>query len=303
MSWFIIALVPPLLWAICNHIDKYLLSKYLKSLGFGSLILFSALIGPALLPIILIIQPRVFAISPILALVIMASGSLYIISLIPYMKALAQEEASRIIPFFQTMPIFGYLLGYFFLQETLTWLQIFSSVLIIAAAVILNIEIKTNRAKINFKAIWLMVLSSFLLALITFLFKFVALQGNFWQTTFWEYIGFSLTAIFILVFVKSYRRDFFQVWKHNTAPVLLLNAGNEILNIIAKIILTFATLSAPLALVFVASGTTPFFVFLIGIILTIFLPKWGKENISKKVLVQKIIAIIILFIGSYLLNK
>ena len=117
MSWFFLALIPSVLWAIGNHIDKYLLSRYLKTLGFGSLILFSALIGTALLPIVWLIEPNVFQISPLHAIIIIISGIIFTTSWIPYMYALEKTEASRAIPFFETIPIFTYFLGFFFLKE------------------------------------------------------------------------------------------------------------------------------------------------------------------------------------------
>jgi len=59
MNWFLIALVPPALWAITNHFDKYLLSKYFKGGGVGALMVFSSIIGVCLLPVIYWLHPEV----------------------------------------------------------------------------------------------------------------------------------------------------------------------------------------------------------------------------------------------------
>ena len=63
MNWFFIALIAPFLYAITNHIDKYLISKYIKEGKVGALIMFSALFGIFALPIILVINPMVLNIS------------------------------------------------------------------------------------------------------------------------------------------------------------------------------------------------------------------------------------------------
>ncbi|MBU4142239.1 hypothetical protein KKE99_05225, partial [Patescibacteria group bacterium] len=89
---------------------------------------------------------------------------------------------------------------------------------------------------------------------------------------------------------------------NNKRAVLGWNTTNEVLNIIAKIIMNFATLLAPLALVWVVNGFQPFFVLFFGIIITLFFPRFSKENLLKKHLAQKVIAILIIFIGVYLLN-
>ncbi|MFH1210119.1 MAG: hypothetical protein V1663_05010, partial [archaeon] len=77
---------------------------------------------------------------------------------------------------------------------------------------------------------------------------------------------------------------------------------NEVINIIATIVFTFASLLAPLTIVAAVSGFQPLFVFLIGIGFSIFLPKLIKEDLDKGVLIQKIFFIILMFIGAYILN-
>jgi len=45
MSWFLFALIGPALWALVNHIDKYIISKYFTGRGVGSLVLFTSASG------------------------------------------------------------------------------------------------------------------------------------------------------------------------------------------------------------------------------------------------------------------
>lgn len=297
-----IALVAPILWAATNHIDKYLINKYFRNGGVGSLIIFSSLIGIFVLPFILIIHPAVFSINPILALLIIANGSLYVLGLLPYLYALAEDEASIVVPLFQTIPVFSYVLAFFVLGERLASIQIVASLLIILGAITLSLDLNQKKIKFKKKVFWLMFLASFLIALNGLIFKYVAIQENFWTTSFWEYIGFAVLSIILLLFVRSYREQFLLVVKNNKRAVLGWNTTNEVLNIIAKIIMNFATLLAPLALVWVVNGFQPFFVLFFGIIITLFFPRFSKENLLKKHLAQKVIAILIIFIGVYLLN-
>lgn len=302
MNWFMIALAAPILWAATNHIDKYLINKYFRNGGVGSLIIFSSLIGIFVLPFILIIHPAVFSINPILALLIIANGSLYVLGLLPYLYALAEDEASIVVPLFQTIPVFSYVLAFFVLGERLASIQIVASLLIILGAITLSLDLNQKKIKFKKKVFWLMFLASFLIALNGLIFKYVAIQENFWTTSFWEYIGFAVLSIILLLFVRSYREQFLLVVKNNKRAVLGWNTTNEVLNIIAKIIMNFATLLAPLALVWVVNGFQPFFVLFFGIIITLFSPHFSKENLLKKHLAQKVIAILIMFIGVYLLN-
>lgn len=303
MNWFLISLLPPALWSITNHMDKYLLSKFFKGGGVGALMVFSSLVGLVLLPIIVLLHPAVLTFS-LESILIALNGFLFVLAVLPYFYALQKDEASVAVPLFQLIPVISYGLAYFLLGETLLVSQIMGGLLIIVGAIVLTLDL-TNIRKVTFKkeVFWLMMLSSFIYSLNFLLFKFFALQSDFWFTSFWEYVGFALFALLLMVCVKSYRLEFFSVLKSNKAAVLGLNGINELVNIVAKIAFNVASLLAPITLIWVVNGLQPFFVFLYGVVLTIFWPSISQENITRKILVQKAIAISIMFLGTYFVNK
>jgi drug/metabolite transporter (DMT)-like permease len=300
MNWFLIALLAPIFWAITNHIDKYLITRYFKGGGVGALMIFSAVIGVILLPIIFIIEPQAIHLQGSLAVLLIFNGFLYVVGMLPYFYAMKEDEASIVVPLFQLIPVFNYFLALVVLKENLSWLQIIASLFIILGAILISLEV--SQKKFITKVFLLMVLSSFLVSLNALIFKFVAIKGTFWTTSFWEYIGFSVFSILLLVLVKSYRQQFFYILKNNKLAVISINGVNEVLNIIAKIVMNFATLLAPLALVWVVNGFQPFFVLFFGVLLALFFPKLTNESLNKKHLFQKALAIVIMFIGVYLLN-
>jgi len=263
--------------------------------------IFSAIIGFLLLPIIYFINPNVINLKLSLIFILITNGALYVIGLLPYFYAMRKDEASIVVPLFQLIPVFSYVLALFFLDEHFTYIQIVACLLVIVGAVLLSIENNCCRRNFKAKVFWLMALSSFLVALNGLIFKYVAIQENFWVTSFWEYVGLALFAIFLLFFVKSYRKQFLFVFRNNKVRVLTINGVNEAINIIAKLSMNFATLLAPLALAWVVNGFQPFFVLFFGILLAVFFPKLTDESLNKKFITQKLVAIIIMFIGVYLL--
>lgn len=303
MSWFFIALFAPALWSITNHIDKYLLGRYFKHKGAGALIIFSSLIGFFVLPLILLFQPNVLGIQPLYALLIMGSSVVSLMGILAYLYALGKDEASIVVPLFQTIPIFAYILGFVFLGETLTLQQIIAALLIVAGAIIISLNLDQKKTRLKMPVFLFMLAASFLIALSSLMFKFVAIQSDFWTTSFWAYVGSALMGVFFLMFVKQYREQFFSVLRNNKIPAIGLNGLNEIVDVAASLSLRYATLLAPLAMVWTINGFQPFFVLLYGVILTLFFPQLGKESLLKKHLVQKLIAIGIMFVGVYLLNN
>lgn len=303
MNWFLIALVAPALWSITNHIDKYLLSKYIKGSTPGALILFSAAFGLFALPVILIFDQNIFQIGLLNIILLIIAGILTLLALIPYFQALNQDEASIVIPIFQTIPIFGFIYAFFVLGEILSSKQILASILIITGAIAISLNLENKMPKLKRSILLNMLISSAILAGVDLLFKFVAISEGFWVSMFWYFLGLVIFAVFTLIFIRSYRIQFLEILRRNRIPVIGLNSLNETLNFVARGSFGYASLLAPLALVQVVNGFQPFFVFLYGVLLTIFMPNFGTESLIKKHLFQKLIAIGVIFLGTYILNS
>lgn len=303
MNWFFLALIGPALWSISNHLDKYLISKYFKGGGVGSLIIFSSIFGVFVLPFILLIEPHVLRIQPYHIFILWVNSLFYVLAIIAYLYALRKDEASIVVPIFQMIPVFGYFVAYIILGETLTTKQILASLLIIFGAVVLSLDLSNTKPTIKTTVLLLMLLSSFLISIGGVLFKLAALEATFWISTFWSYVGLASIGVFLYAFIKSYREQFLFVMRRNRIPVIGLNGFNEIINMFASLATSFATLLVPITLVWVVNGFQPFFVFIYGVILTLFFPKLGSESLVKKHVIHKLVAITIIFLGTYILNS
>lgn len=306
MLWFLIALSAPALFAVCNHIDKYLIEKYLskdkfKTEDVGSLILFSTLFAAVVLPVIYLFEPAVMQIDLLTAGALVVNGIILVVAIIFYLHAMEKDEASIVVPFFQLIPVFGFFLALLILGEILTGPQIISSAVVIVAAMLLSIDLTGEKIRVRGQVVWLMILASLLYALTDVIFKKIAVDTGFWLSAFWEYVGMLLAGMGIFFTVKSYRQDFLSVFRRSKKAVIVLNFTSELLNVIGSLALMYAFLLAPITLVMVANVFQPFFVFIYGIILTIFFPRISTEILSKKHVVQKIIAILIMIAGAYVL--
>lgn len=302
MNWFLVAILGPFLWSITNHIDKFLLSKHLKGIGKGALILYSTFFGIFVLPIAWYMNHDVLNINISTSLILIICGALSSIGIFLYLFALEDDEASTIVPFFQTIPVFGYILGWLILKESLSLFQIVGGLVIILGALILSFEIgEENKIKFKAKTSFLMILSSFLFALYEILFKVGAIDVGFWKATFWQYVGLFLFGITLFGLIKKFRLDFVYLIRTQNWRLLKLNILNESISILGNSFYNFALLLAPAALVMMTTGYQPVFVFFLGLLLTIFFPHIAKEKMEKKHVVHKLSAIIVVVLGTYLL--
>ena len=300
MTWLIYSIIPALLWASVNYIDKYLIEKFCKGLNVGALVLFSSFIGIPVSIFIFAIYPGVFDINFFEMFILTLSGNFFLLGVVFYLYALSKDETSTVAPQLLMIPVFSGLFSYLFLGEKLSFIQMIGVLTVILGSLLLSIDINDLRKpKIKFPIFVLMLFSSAFMALNAVIFKFgVVSDVSFWTVAFWEHIGFVIFGIFCFIFVKSYKIEFLHLVKKNGLGILSLNFLNEVITIIGNVIFHYATLLAPIAIVeTVTEGIQPLFVILYGILLTIFFPKIINENIERKSLLQKILAIGIMYLG------
>jgi drug/metabolite transporter (DMT)-like permease len=218
-----------------------------------------------------------------------------------YLQAIQSAEASVVAPLFQTSILFTFILGYLILGETLSWTNGIGAGLIVLGALTLSLDTSFRFGKLKIKTLLLMLLCTFILASSSVIFKYFAIQEQFWSTTFWTYVGEALFGVGILL-VPKYFQQFKTLLKTNTKALLAVNGANELINLGGGLGIRFASLLAPVVLISAISSTTTLFVFLFGILLTIFLPKIAHEDISKRNLIQKGLAALIVTVGVILAN-
>lgn len=302
MNWFFIALGAPFLWAVTNHIDKLLLDKYFKRCGVSTLIVFSAFAGVLTLPFLYLIDPRVFSVAPLHIALLLVVSLCTATSFFLYFHALDGEEASIVVVFYQLIPIFGYLFGYILLHEALGLMKLVAMGVILAGALIVSIEVdEENRFRLKHRTIYLMSAASVLVAAEAVLFKYVAVQESVWTSLFWQYVGMGVFALATYALVGSCRAEIASVIRRNTAGTLLINIVNELIFLLGNFLFSYAYLLAPVALVLTVNAYQPLLVFIIGMVLTVLFPHLGTESIKLRHVMQKVLAMGIVGLGTWLL--
>ncbi|MBI2484419.1 EamA family transporter [Candidatus Uhrbacteria bacterium] len=300
MTWFLYAVAANVIWSICNHLDKFLLSR--RGGEIGTLIIFSSLFGIFLIVPILIFYPVVLTAPYLLRGAGIFAGLIGMAGIVLYLYALREEEATLVVPWFQLVPIFAYLYGFLFLGERLSAPQLTGVALVIFGATGLSFDIDSRVPHLKARPILLMVCSAFFLAGTVTLFKYISIQTDYWTANFWSTVG-EVGSGFLFLLVTRFREQFLEVFRSRVWRVFSANALNETLNLGASLLFRVSILSAPVALVSAAvTGLQPFLVFASGILITVFMPRLGRENLTRKHLVHRGVFLLITFIGTAYLN-
>jgi uncharacterized membrane protein len=303
MSWLVFAFSGPILWAASTHVDKYLVERFFKNSNVAVLLVFTALSGLITLPFIWLLAPGVAGVGPANAALMALAGILYMGAMLLYLRALQSEEASVVAPFFQAAPLFGFALGYAVLGETLSPVQMAGGALIVGGTVLVSLRGGTGApAKFNLRLAGLMLACALSLAVSSLIFKVFALRDEFWPTTFWMFVGEALFGAALLA-VASYRDEFIALLRRNLGAVLSLTAANELINLAGGLGTRFALVLAPLSLVQAIGSTTTLFVFGFGIVLSVFFPALGRESLSRRELLHKGLAAVLVAAGAMLVTR
>jgi uncharacterized membrane protein len=299
--WLLFAFSGPLLWAVSTHIDKFLVDKYFRHSDTAVLMVFTAFLGVVALPVIWLLEPRVLGLPWLATVVMTVSGILYMGAMLFYLRAIQGEEASVVAPLFQANTLFTFALGLVFLHELPRWQQLAGAGLVVGGALGLSLDRKLHFSSFKPGLVLLMCGATFVLALSSVVFKFFAVHDEFWSTTFWTFVGEGLFGAGILA-VPKYRKQFLLLFRKNPGAVIGVNAANELINLGGGLGVRYASLLAPVALVSAISATSTFFVFLFGILLTLFFPKLGREDLSARNVIQKAVGGVLIMAGVALIQ-
>ena len=298
----LLAIFASFLWGITNHIDKFMITGIEESKNsIKILLIFSTFIaGIVLTPIWLILSHFAVSISFISLISVLVASIIYIIATVFYFKAIEKNDASIVVVMFQMIPVFSYILALILFKENLTIRQIIGSIIIILSAIIISFDFNEKNNRKKFKALLLMTLSSLFYSIYFILFDVGIRNSSYYSCAFWYQIGLLIIGI-VLLCIKSFRMPFVNALKNNGKKYFILNTTNEVINLTANLLVNYANLIIPIALVNVLNGFQGAFAFILGVIGTLLLPKYIKEDLSRKVVIQKIVCIVLGIIGLIIL--
>jgi uncharacterized membrane protein len=288
---------------MCNHIDKHLLSKYFteEDEGVGALMIVSALASIIATPFLFIADPSVMEVGNGNFQIIALTACLDVLLLWSYLMAMQKDDASNVIVYYQLVPVLGILTGYVLLGEVISDMQFVAMGIVIFGTSIISFDNTEGKFTFKLRTVGFMLIACSCWAFELALFKVAALEENPWRSLFWKHIVLVVIGIVMFAFIPKYRVSFLKVMRSNSVPVLGLNLTNEVLYMFGTVIYGFAAMLAPVALVLLTETFQSVFVFMIAIVMVLMWPKFATEDVERRHIMKKVIAIAITGVGTYLL--
>jgi len=253
------------------------------------------------------------------------AGLLFLITLIFWYKALHQSEATRVVPIVGALtPIFSYLFSFIFLGEVLGERQLLSFVILIMGGILIS----TRQTRFyKFKELWgnfrgifgnvlggiharyrptqrlilNSVISALFFAVYYVIIKYIYLSQPFIGGFVWSRMG-TFLGVIIILFIPSWRKLIIKSQHHAKTPKnLAFFLSIRILAALAFIMLNWAISMGSVVLINSLQGTQYVFLILLVLFLSARYPGILKEELGGGVMFQKIIGIILVSTGLYML--
>ncbi len=295
LEWFYFALLSSVVIAAVNIVDKILISDY----NISPLVYAVVIAATSLMP--LVILPFIdFKVLSLVALTFtMFVGFVRVYYTLPYFKALTIEEVSRVIPLLQLMPVFVLLLSTIFLQEVLRPQDYAGFIFLVLGGTLCAIRLKKGiRLSMAF---YLMIVSSFLLAVYSVGLKVLFSSEDFYSVFMWVQIAGFLT-LFQFMLIKPLRSTLVITYKNTRTRIGALIIGEQAVAYVSVFAYNYAIAHGPISLVSAVVSTQPLFVLLFATVMSYRFPKILKEQLTKQDIILKGIGIAIIFLGVYLIN-
>jgi len=297
MNWLLIAIIAHFLFALVFIVDKILLSKtVLNPIGYAFYTGLLQIFALFLIPFGFIVPSARQMASSFVA------GALFTLAVLFLYKAIQMGRVSRIIPVIGgAVPIFTLILTYLFLGERLTLSQSVAFFLLVIGGMIMlwpkKYRPNSERLKTPLtKRLTVAILAALFFAISFVLTKFVFTYQPFISGFIWIRMGGFLMAILLFLWPGN-RQTIFETTKTIKIKTVGLFLSNKGLAALAFILLNYAIYLGSVILVNALQGVQYVFLLIIAIILSIKFPQILREQISREVIAQKIVAILFISFG------
>ncbi|MFH1505675.1 MAG: EamA family transporter [archaeon] len=294
ISWVFLSILAALIWGVVNVVDKYVLTKWVKNPIVP--VIFTGIIGITAGTIILLLHDFIPITGFNLALVIIA-GIIHTTMTWLFFASVKYGEVSRVVPVFYLTPIFVLVLAAIFLGEVFSPIKYVGIALLIIGAIAVSIKFPF---KIELgKGFWFMFAAAIASAIVAVMTKYLLNSSDYW--TVFAYM--KISSVFVLIPVLYfYLPDLIAIGRKHGKKAITIMAANEAVNIFALFLFTIATAIGFVTLAQSLTSIQPFFVLLFAVTLSIFFPKILKEEVTRKTVILKVIAIAIVVVGAILVT-
>lgn len=295
VEWLYFALLSSLLISGVNIIDKILISDY----RIPPLVYVLVISATSLMPLVILPFFTLTALPFGVLVFTIVVGFVRIYYTLPYFKALSVEEVSRVIPLLQLTPVFVLILSSLLLRETLNPQEYVAFGLLVLGGTLFAVRLgKGIRISLAF---YLMILSSFLLAVYSVALKYLFSTQDFYTVFIWVQIA-GFIAFFQLLSFRPLRGSLVTTYKTTSGKIGVILVAEQAVAYVSVFAYSYAIAHGPITLISSVGATQPLFVLLFATVLSYRFPRVLREELTRMDLALKGLGLVAILSGTYLIQ-
>jgi len=296
MTWIFIALASYFFWALVNIGDKYLISQKIKNpYSYLVFLVWAGGVGLLMIPFIDFFVPAAGWL-----FLIASASALYFLGSIFYYQAVKIEDISRVNILWNLIPIFTLIISWLAIDEQLTHSQLLAFIILVSGAIVASIHFRQTRLSFS-RALPLMIASTILYASYAVMIRYISQVIPFVLIYVWNLITVIVLTL-PLFLSKRFRINFQADIKNINKKVFFTIVGIAIFDELGVLFGMWALSLGRAAMIFALEGAQTLFVFMLAVLISLFRPKIISEELDKRNIVLKIIALIIIIVGLLMVN-
>jgi drug/metabolite transporter (DMT)-like permease len=304
MLWIILCVITAALYAISTIIDNYVIDVFFKENCPQSV---KTINGRFYLVMAIILLPlfgqQIGSINN--AILATLAGALMSLSGIPYVLGFKNENATSAAVYFQMQPLFFLLADFFFLGQPLNGTQILGFIITLTAPIVIIFSNRRATARKHSAYAALMFLAHVVIAAVSGT-LFAHVGSNSAVSPFAIFSFFVLGRAIsdnLLSLLPSWRKRFKYVRRRYGAKLITPQVINLIICAAADFLYRFTLILVATSIASVVTHALELiFTFILGIILTLIWPRFGREELTRRKILAHTAAVILALTGIFILK-
>ena len=304
MLWLILAVINAVGYAICGFLDNYITDVIFKAKKQESIKLFYGITYIiTAVGLFLIFGIQELPVDKILWLLL--AGVLSSTASIPYYRALKDVETTTASIFLQTIPIIYLIAEFLIFGQEITPTHLLAFLIIIMAPVVVIFSRKRKRMRKLELSAAILLLGYCVFAATSGIITTHAGAGYEFTTVFAYFVlGRGIMDLIYYFSHPSWRQRYQYVHKHDFKRLYISLTAAQVIFLIAEFAGRYALIVGEQpALVSVSCNAIELIaVFVLGIILSIIVPVFGREKLSRHIVIAHLVATILAVTGIIILQ-
>lgn len=289
MLWIVFTLFAAVGWMSADLLSKFIMDKEIKDgVVAAGTVGISQFIPTAIIP--LFFAGVVF--TPAVAIPSFMVGIFYSLGILFYYVGIGKEEVSRFIPALSTTAIFTAVFAFVFIGESFNLWVYVGIIAVVSGAILISLESLGHFQSL--KGFSLSIIAAIFFASRNVSLKIATSSTSLWSALFWVGVGGSIVSAIFLVSKRSKLKKSIKGGEH------MFEVG--LLCVVAYFAYAKAISLGPVSLASAILKVKILLIFVASTLITRLRPSFISEEIDKKTIVQKAIAIILIIGGIVLIQ-